>query len=70
MTLGPDGFVEFDDLTEGEKAFRALMRNPKEWQKWCREVHKRWEGSARGILARRLYEQRTGKRQVLEKGEE
>ena len=57
MTLGPDGFVPFDDLTEAEKAFRALMRNPKEWQKWCREVQKRWEASPKGMLARLLYDQ-------------
>ena len=57
MTIGPDGFVEFDDLTELEKKVREVMRDSKRWQRWCRATLRAWSKSPAGLLATHRYKQ-------------
>lgn len=53
-----------DDLSEAEKAFRALLAEPKRYAKWAAEVRGAWLASPAGILAKRQWEQRAKKTRI------
>ena len=57
-----DGFVKFDDLTELEQRWRAMLLDKRKdergltrWQKLCKETLKQWSKSPAGLLALQRY---------------
>jgi hypothetical protein len=52
---------DFEDLTEAEVEFRALLERPTAYARWARAARERWAKTPAGLEAVALCELRRGK---------